>query len=179
MENIKLRWGFLKYVTVETQQANGKITERNIIRNEIGSSLKSNVKMWLNKAKIYSDEKIEAYLDMISLTNNLNCLPDDIKCKYKISDCYVYIPFNEEEINSLKEDIINTIINISKKEVDYLKTKDENIWWEETTDQKSYFMANLSGYSAKIHKPYAAYLDKLNLNKNQDTEEDLSWLEEI
>lgn len=182
LENIKIRWAFLKYVTVETQQANGKTTERNIVRCEIGESLKSNIKMWLNKSKSYTEEQIEAYLDMVSLTNDLSCLPEDIRSKYKIKDCYVNIPFTQEEIDNLKEDIIDTIIDISKKEAEYLKTKDENVWWEDITDEKSYFFANLSGYSASIHKPYAAYLEKRNMFKNQTNEnddEDLSWLNEI
>lgn len=179
LENIKIRWGFLKYVTVEIQQANGKTTQRNIVRNEIGKSLSSNVKMWLNKSKCYSEEQIEAYIDMISLTNSLDCLPEDIKSKYKVDDCYVYIPFTEEEIEKLKEDIINTIVSISKKEAEYMRTKDENIWWEDITDEKSYYFANLSGYSAKLHKPYAAYLEKFKSSDNKEDEDDMSWLEEI
>lgn len=183
LENIKIRWNFLKYVIVEVQQANGKTTERNIARNEIGESLKSNAKMWLNKSNRYTEEEVESYLDLLTLTNNINNLPEDIKSKYKVSDCYVYIPITEEAIESLKSDIINTIIDISKKEVEYFKTKDENVWWEEVTDKKSYYFANLSGYSAKLHKPYGAYLDKLNLHKNQagniSAEDDLSWLDNV
>jgi len=179
LDKIKIRWDFLKYVIVEVQQANGKTTERNISRNEIGKSLKSNVKMWLNRAKRYSDEEINSYLDLLSMTNDISCLPEDIQIKYNIQDCYVYIPFTQEEINKLKSDIVNTIFDISKRESKYIKTKDENVWWEEITDAQSYFFANLSGYSANLHKPYAEYLEKRKnrIESADSKEDDLLWME--
>jgi hypothetical protein len=184
IENIKIQWCFLKYVTVEIQQANGKTVNRNIARNEIGESLKSNVKMWLTKCKRYTDDEIESFLDIMCLTNNINELPDDIKEKYVIRDCFVNIPFSKIEIEELKDDILNTIAEISKKEIEYTKNKNENIWWEEVSDEKSYYFANLSGYSANLHKPYKEYLDKFELFKsNQNnaniTEDDMEWLNEI
>jgi len=183
IENIKIRWCFLKYITVEIQQANGKIISRNISRHEIGVSLKTNAKMWLKKEQCYSEEEIESYLDMMELNNSIDCLPKNVRLKYKVSDCYVYIPFNQGEIDNLKEDIINTLIEINKKEIEYLKTKDENIWYEEITDEKSYYFANLSGYSANLHKPYADYLEGLKMfhtNNEEDSDsEDMSWLDEI
>lgn len=181
LDKIKIRWNFLKYVTVEIQQANGKTNERNIVRNEIGKSLISNAKMWLNKAKCYSKEEINSYLDLLSLTNDIKNLPEDIQDKYKIKDCYVYIPITEEEIENLKSDIINTIVDISKKDSEYFKTKDEHVWWEEITDEKSYFFANLSGYSSFLHKPYAEYLDKRKayIESADSKDDDMSWLEGI
>jgi len=182
LEKIKIRWDFLKYVIVEVQQANEKIVERNIARNEIGSSLKSNAKMWLKKAKCYSDEEIESYLELLVMTNDINSLPEDIKIKYKLSDCYVYIPFSQEEIKKLKADIVDAIVDIGKKECEYMKTKDENVWWEEVTDSESYFFANLSGYSANLHKPYAVYLEKrkyFSSADNKKDEDDLSWMDNL
>ena len=182
LEKIKIRWDFLKYVIVEVQQANGKTTQRNIARNEIGTSLVSNAKMWLKRENCYSEEEINSYLDLLSLTNDISCLPEGIQIKYKISDCFVYIPFTQEEITNLKSDIVNTIVDISKKDNEYSKTKDEMVWWEEVTDADSYFFANLSGYSSFLHKPYAEYLDKRrsSFNTSEDSkvdDEDLSWLE--
>ncbi len=189
LDKIKCRWNFLKYVTVTIEQANGKKTERNIERNQIGEKLRSNIKMWLKKSGECSEEEIEGYLDMTCLTNDLKCLPIDIQAKYKIEDCYVYIPLTQECIDELKEDIIATIVEISLKEAEYNKTKDEKVWWEEITNEKSYYFANLSGYSSFLHKPYAEYLDKLKSNMAKDLrdneddeseeEDDLSWLNDI
>ena len=179
LENIKIRWDFLKYVIVEVSQANGKITERNIARNEIGTSLVSNAKMWLKKEKCYSDDEVDSYLELLAMTNDLSCLPESVQSRYNIKDCFVYIPFTQEEIDNLKADIVETIVDISKKENEYDKTKDENVWWEEITDEKSYFFANLSGYSSFLHKPYAEYLSTRKYSKDtaDSKDDDLSWLE--
>lgn len=181
-ENIKIRWNFLKYVTAEVQQANGQMIERNMSRDEIGKSLKTNVKMWLTKAKKYTSDEIEDYLDVLIFTNNIQHLPEDIKEKYVIKDCYVYIPFTVEEIQDLKLDITNTLAEINKKEFEYSKTKDEDIWDEEINDKSSYYFSVLSGYSAKLHKPYGRYLEQFNNFKEQNKdkgEDDLSWLNEV
>ncbi|HEY8889820.1 MAG TPA: PD-(D/E)XK nuclease family protein [Clostridium sp.] len=180
LEKIKIRWDFLKYVIVEVEQANGKITQRNIARNEIGSSLVSNAKMWLKKEKCYSDEEVDSYLELLSMTNDLSCLPENVQSKYNMKDCFVYIPFTQEEIDNLKSNIVDTIVEISKKEGEYDRTQDENVWWEEITDVDSYFFANLSGYSSFLHKPYAEYLSKRKSYVNSvdsKEEDDLSWME--
>lgn len=183
LENIKIRWNFLKYVSVEVQQANGESTVRHISRNEIGKNLTSNVKMWLKKTKKYNDEEIIQFLELLLDTNDIDCLPEDIKDKYIFKDCYIYIDFSKSDIDELKENILSTIVEINKKEVEYLKTKDDKIWWEEVTDKNSYYFANISAYSAKLHKPYGEYLDKLK-NKSSNTnvesnDDDISWLNEL
>jgi hypothetical protein len=183
LENIVAKWCFLKYVTIEVPQANGKIAIRQIERNEIGSKLAANIKMWMKKAS-YSEAEIEDYISAAELTNNLDCLPDDIKSKYKISDCYVEIELSEENVEKLKQDIIETLIEINAKEMEYLKTKDENIFWSEVGDEVSYYFANLSGYSRKIHKPYNEYLESRESRRGEqdqgvEDDEDLSWLQDL
>jgi len=180
LENIKIRWDFLKYVSVEQPQANGNVKVRNIARNEIGECLLANARMWMKKEKFYTEEQIEIYLEKLIDTNDIKCLPESIKSKYTFYNCYVYVDFTKEDIDNLKNDIVETIIEINKKESEYNKTKDDKVWWEEVNDENSYYFANLCGYSAKLHKPYGEYLD--NLKKKKETEdaegeEDLSWLE--
>jgi hypothetical protein len=183
LENIVAKWCFLKYVTIEVPQANGKIAIRQIERNEIGSKLAANIKMWMKKAS-YSETKIEDYISAAELTNNLDCLPEDIKSKYKISDCYIEIDLSEENVENLKQDIIETLIEINAKEMEYLKTKDENVFWSEVGDDVSYYFANLSGYSRKIHKPYNEYLESRESRRSEqdrgvDGDDDLSWLQDL
>ena len=96
---------------------------------------------------------------------------------------------SEEAIENLKQDIINTLVEINKKEAEYMKTQDEKVFWSEVTDSNSYYFANLSGYSRKIHKPYNEYLETREMIKGMDStdggvkkdeaEEDLSWLENL
>jgi hypothetical protein len=181
LDQIIVRWCFLKYVEIECMQANNKIKNRIIERNDIGNSLSSSVKMWLKKSDLkLNEEEIDNYLIQLISNNSIDCLPEDVKNKFTIKDCYVEVKLNKEDINELKEDIINTVAEIKNKEKQYKETKDNKIWWQNVTDKDSYRLANLCGYSAKIHKPYKEYLDSLEMfkdKKEKSEEDDLSWLE--
>lgn len=188
IEKIKIRWAFVKYVTVVIQQANGKSAERNILRSEIGESLTSNIKMWLNKSNQYTENEVDSYLNLVVQTNSIDCLPEDIKQKYIIKDCYVEIPINQEVIDELKQKVNDTLIEIHKKVLLYNQNKDDKVFWEEVTQEQSYYFANLCGYSGFLHKPYGEYLDKFNAqqensgsgdDKEEDDLDDFSWLNEL
>lgn len=165
--NIKPRWNFLKYVTIETQLANGKMNSRNIERNQIGNKLSSNVKMWLNKSGCTEDE-IENYIATMNLTNSIEHLPEDVRSKYLIKDCWVSIDLTQEIIDELKKDIVETLIDITKKELEWEQNKDDKIWWQDVTDKNSYYFSNLCSYSSKLHLPYFEYLKQREEKMNQD-----------
>lgn len=183
LNQIIVRWAFLKYVEVECIQANGKVKLRTIERNSIGNSLASSAKMWLKKSESKpTEEEIDGYILQIISDNSIDCLPNDVKDKFIIRDCYVEVPLTEESVNELKQNVINTVAEIKDKEKEYNKTKSDKVWWQEVTDKNSYFQAVLSGYSAKIHKPYAEYLEQRDMFKNKvdDSnvgEDDMEWLE--
>ena len=185
MDQIVARWAFLKYVEVECMQANGKLKSRIIERNDIGNSLSSNAKMWLKKSDSkFTEDEIDDYLDKMSINNSIEHLPKDIQEKFVIKDCYVEIPLDNESIQELIEDIIKTVEEIKSKELEYKKSKDHKVWWQEVTDSDSYFLANLNGYSAKIHKPYKEYLDAMGMFKDKEgskvnEDEDLEWLKSV
>ena len=185
MDQIVARWAFLKYVEVECMQANGKLKSRIIERNSIGSSLSSNAKMWLKKSDIkFSEEEIDDYLNKMVVDNSIECLPDDVKSKFVVKDCYVEVSLDDESIQELLDDIVKTVEEIKEKQADYKNTLDNKIWWQDVTDLESYFLANLNGYSAKIHAPYKAYLESLDMFKDKENskveeEEDLTWLTEL
>lgn len=189
IEKIKACWNFLKYCTVTTQQANGKTTERNIERCKLGESLKSNAKMWLKKCG--HEDEIDSLLDLLKQTNSIDVLPDDVKEKYCITDCYVFVPLSQEIIDKLKVQIIDTLREIKTNEVEYKKTLNDKLFWDKNVEKESFYFATLCGYSANLHKPYAEYLEKLkqsNEDKNKVfsgigseavKEDDLSWLDSI
>jgi len=183
MDQIVARWAFLKYVEVECMQANGKLKSRIIERNSIGSSLSSNAKMWLKKSdNKFSEEQIDDYLSQMVVDNSIDCLPEDVKSKFVVKDCYVEISLDNESIQELLDDIVKTVEEIKEKQEDYKATLDNKIWWQDVTDTESYFLANLNGYSSLIHKPYREYLEKLDMFKNKDSkveEEDLSWMKDL
>lgn len=192
IENIKICWDFLKYANVTTQLKNGNSSVRQIERCKIGDSLKSNAKMWL-KDLGYTEE-IDYYIELLLETNNIKCLPQDVQDKYTFDDCYVYIDLTQEMIDELKKDIINTIEEITLKENEYNNTKDDSIFFDtdESMEKQSYYFANLCGWSSNLHKPYKAYLERLEAKKNNndvfsgvgsdannETDSDLDWLKNL
>ena len=203
LKDITIRWAFLKYVNVQCLQANGKWKERQIERNAIGKSLISNIKMWLRKLK-YSDEQIDDYISDVVITNSLEHLPQEVKDKFIINDCYVEIPLSQNKIDSLKKEILDTINEINIKEnkykkiqklIDALNEEDkeikqkyqdlqDKIFWQEVTQADSYRLGVLGGYSRKLHKPYNQYLENIEMFENKDKklnedDNDLSWLNDI
>lgn len=166
IDKIKICWNFLKYVSVQYQQKNGTIKTREVERYKIGESLQSNAKMWL-KAFGYEDE-IDDYLKLLIDANNISVLPEEVQEKYVISDCYVYVPLTQELIDKWTNEIVSTINDISMREKDYDETESEMCFWDsdESVKSQSYYFATLSGYSANLHKPYKAYLEKLDAAKN-------------
>lgn len=187
LEKIKIRWNFLKYISITMPQKNGKMRTTNAERHAWFGKIKNNVKMWLKDTKRYADDEIANMLNYSLEFNTINNLPKDIQELYTINDCYVYIPFNQEEIDRLKDDIYKTLIEIYTKEKEYKETEDDRVWWETITDSQSYYFANLCQYNANQHKPYGEYLDKLEMgvdneyktNKNINDKENNSWMEEL
>ena len=133
-------------------------------------------------------------------------LPDEVRDKYVITDCHVFIPFTQELIDKWTDTIVSTIQDINMREKDYEETKSDAAFWDSEEDVKaqSYYFSTLMGYSANLHKPYKEYLNKLEAQKNdadifgglvgdskndvatsQDIcnnktdEVDLSWLDEL
>ena len=85
----------------------------------------------------------------------------------------------EKVIDDLIQDIETTIDEVVAKTKEYEESKklsgngvgDDNIFWQDVTGSSSYFMANLSDYSHKIHKPYGEYLKALKMFNTNDKEE--------
>lgn len=168
LERIKCAFNFLKYCTVEYEQANGVIKSRDVERFELGEKLQSNLRVWLKK--LGYENQMDEYLKMVIDTNSLACLPDNVQEKYKISDCYCYIDLNEDLVKKWTKEIIATIKDIELRRADYEQTHSINVWWdnEESVKAQSYYFATLSGYSANLHLPYQTYLKKLEASKNGD-----------
>ncbi len=196
LEKIKVCWNFLKYVSVDFQQVNGKVVTSNIERCTLGEKLQKKAKVWLKKLG-YENQSDELLTEMIE-TNSIDCLPDDVREKFTIRDCRVFIDDLYEKYDALNEEIINTITEINDKTDSYNKTHDDKLFWddEDTCKRQSYYFANLSDYSIEQLKPYKEYLERLEQEKNDPlgmmsylnsssgkaeevTEEDFSWLDEL
>lgn len=177
INKIKICFCFLKYTNVEIEQANGKKKLRQIERSKLGESLQANVSMWLNKNLQYK-ENADDYLKALIDTNDINVLPEDIRAKYTISDCYVYVDLTEKLIGKWEKYIVDTIADIKAREKDYEYNKsigiDEEscgkIFWdsEEDVEKNSYYYSTLCGYSPNLLLPYKQYLEKLEAKKNEN-----------
>lgn len=166
LEKIKCCFNFLKYCTIQYEQANGTVKTRDVERCKLGESLQSNLKVWIKKLG-YADQ-MDELLKMVIDTNGIECLPKEIQEKYIISDCYCYIDLDEKLVKKWTDEIIVTIKDIELRKKDYEETRNEKIWWdsEESVKAQSYYFATLSGYSPNLHKPYKEYLEKLESTKN-------------
>lgn len=197
-EKLKASFNFLKYCNITYEQANGTTKVRTVERIKIGESLQNNLKMWLKKLG-YNDNEIMMYCNLVLENNDINVLPNDIKCKYSISDCYVEVPLTKELILEWKDYVIKTIDDIEFREKEYEKTNSDKCFWDEEDEVKaqSFYFANLCSYSPYKHRPYQMYLDKQqsteknnNLFNNigtdvdvpnitNDVKDDLSWLNDL
>jgi len=166
IDKIRIGFNFLKYVTVEYTQANGTVKTRDIERCELGEKLQSNAKVWLKK--LGYEDKVDEYLkDLIDL-NDISVLPEDVQAKYKITDCYVYIPLTQQLLDKWVDTITVTIKDILWREQEYIESKNDKLFWdsEDTVKRESYYFATLCSYSPSLHKPYADYLNKLEDARN-------------
>lgn len=168
MDKIRICWNFLKYVSIQYEQANGAVKTREVERCKIGESLQTNAKMWLKKLG-YTDQ-VDDYLKLLLDTNDIECLPKEVQEKYIISDCYVYVPLTDELINRWKETIISTINDIELREKDYEETHSDKAFWDtdESVEAQSYYFSTLCGYSPNLHLPYKAYLERTEKAKDGD-----------
>lgn len=168
MDKIHICWNFLKYVSIQYEQANGTVKTREVERCKIGESLQTNAKMWLKKLG-YADQ-VDDYLKLLLDTNDIECLPKEVQEKYIISDCYVYVPLTNELINRWKETIISTINDIELREKDYEETQSDKAFWDtdESVEAQSYYFSTLCGYSPNLHLPYKAYLERTEKAKDGD-----------
>lgn len=168
MDKIRICWNFLKYVSIQYEQANGAIKTREVERCKIGENLQTNAKMWLKKLG-YADQA-DDYLKLLLDTNGIECLPKEVQEKYIISDCYVYVPLTDELINRWKETIVSTINDIELREADYEETQSDKAFWDtdESVETQSYYFSTLCGYSPNLHLPYKAYLERTEKAKDGD-----------
>lgn len=162
LQKVRICWNFLKFCNIEYQQKNGAVKTKIAERYKIGDSLKTNAKMWLKDAG-YSEEEVDDYLKLLIDTNNIDVLPDEVRCKYKMTDCHVYVPLTQELIDKWTDIITTNIRDIMAREKDYKETGSDQAFWDDEASVKkeSYYYATLCGYSSSKLLPYKAYLNHL------------------
>lgn len=163
-DKIRICWNFLKYVTIQYEQKNGTVKTREVERCKIGESLQSNAKTWLKAFGYEPDEYLKELLD----TNDISCLPEEVKQKYTLSDCYVYVDLNDKLIEKWTTHVATVIKDITLREKDYAETHSDACFFDtdDSVKEQSYYFANLCGYSRSLHKPYDEYCKRLEASQN-------------
>ena len=196
LEKLRPQFNFLKYCTIKYEQKNGAIKYRNTERCKIGESLQSNAKTWLKHFGYEPDEYLKQMLD----DNGIDCLPEEVKEKYEITDCHVLVELNEDIVEKWTNLITATLKDIKLREHDYKETKAVECFWddEQSIQAESYYYANLCSYSSNKLLPYKAWLEKQENSKKDmfggifggtnaptsskvidDNDDSLSWLNDI
>jgi hypothetical protein len=189
IEDIVIRWNFLKYTTVGEPNIKGEIKYRHVERHQIGESLTSKAKLHLKHFGCTEEEINNYVLQMIS-SNSIECLPEEIKSLYTFRDCYIEIPLSEDIVNDLKAEIIQTLDDTVKTTDEYERTLDDMLFYQPVAKENEYYYYNLCDYSRKLHKPWNDYLSEANMFNNEESEyrndnsdntidDDMSWLDDL
>lgn len=163
-ERIHIQFNFLKYLKCSMQRLNNKMTTTNLERRDYVEHISDFIKMWLkNSSENIDDLQLHLLLENVIKQNSLDILPENVKDKFTTDDCIIEVPYNENSIKELTENITKTISDIESKTSEYEISncddkKGSELFWNDITDKSSFFMANLSEYSANLHKPYSRYL---------------------
>ena len=84
-----------------------------------------------------------------------------------------------------KDDIKNTLDEITEKTEEYKKTKDDKLFWTDIDKSNEYYFYSLCGYNSKQHLPFKEYLDTINMfmkdsSNGQDIkDDDMAWLNDL
>lgn len=112
-----IKWAMLKYLYVCWVQKNGKVKKKMVNRGKFIKEMK----------KSFEKDMIATQMDEIEIgillleaeeSNSMDNLPDLIKEKYWIEDCFVEYDSSEEAMEEMKNYIITTVENIQNKNVD-------------------------------------------------------------
>lgn len=176
LEKIKSRWNFAKYVHIDCEQVNGKITTTSSKRNVIVETLQAKLKIWCKKFG-YTMEQFEYWFEEANKLNKINfvdyeCLspfPKEVREKFVIRDCLVEIDISDEEIEDFLKQVKETCDEIVEKENQYAILRDNKLFWVDIDNKNSFFFTNLCGYSAKYHEPLKQYLENLVFINTDDS----------
>ena len=170
----KLMWFMMKYLNVCWKLKNGKTKKKMCNRGKWVKEMKNPFTKDL-QALGYDDFEIEMLLDEAIANNSIDTLPDEIKDKYTLEDCFVEYEVTNQDIEEFKTYVIETIEKIEGK------SKVEEEWKPlEITKYESFYCSNLCGhkstcgaYQTFIAENAEGFVKKENNTSEKDEFEDL------
>lgn len=160
-------WNMLKYCKISYPLKNGKIRETIAERGYIVEKLKNDIAKEMKNLPEYDDFTAEGMIAQACEDNSFDCLPSNIKEKYKIEDYIAEYDFSEENKRDL-EDFIKAKVG------DIEQFSGEQEWWEpkELTPYNTFFCENLCSFSDNCEY-YQEFKEILEASKeNEEDEED-------
>jgi ATP-dependent helicase/DNAse subunit B len=157
MSNFKVdnvMWFMLKYLYVCHMQKNGKVKKKMCNRGKWVKEIGKQIEKELVKLEV-DEFEAELLLDKAIEENNLTCLPQDIQKKYWLEDCIVEHDTSEENLEEVKEYILNTIRNIESK-----NKEDEKEWKPVEIDKSTSFYCSVLCGHRKTCPFYKQYLEE-------------------
>ena len=159
-------WCMIKYLYVCHVQKNGKTKQKMCSRRKWVKDMKSTFEKEMKNNGV-DDLEVDILVEEAIKNNNIDNLPQYIKDKYWIEDCYVEYEVTEERIQELKEYVNNTIALIESK-----NPNDENDWKHADFEKDSFYCNHLCNHrdTCKFLKEYKK---GLNLTKREVTLDDI------
>lgn len=161
----KLMWCMLKYAYVTYMQKNGKLKQKMVNRSKWVKEMEKPFIKDLSGLG-YDELEIDIMMSTAIKTNSIDGLPQEIKDKYTLEDCYLEYEATDENMVELEYYVNSTIEEIEAKD-----HKDEKDWKPLIHDEKESFYCNvLCGYrdSCKYRKEYIEKNDFKKKDRNQN-----------
>lgn len=157
----EVKWCMIKYLYVCHVQANKKIKRKMCNRGKWVKEMKSPLEKEMLKQDM-DDFEIDILMEQALKDNSIDKLPQFIKDKYWLEDCYVTYEVDEDKINELKTYINETIAAIQSKSTD-----DVTQWKPLDVEKESFYCNNLCGHRNNCQFRLE-YVKSLNLGKKDD-----------
>lgn len=141
----EVKWCMIKYLYVCHMQKNGKVKYKMCNRGKWVKEMKSALEKEMLKDGM-DDLEVSILIEEAITINNIDKLPQFIKDKYWIEDCYVIYEVDEEKIQELKEYVNSTIEEIQSKD-----QTNESHWKPLDLEKDSFYCNNLCGHRQICH----------------------------
>jgi len=154
----EVKWCMIKYLYVCHIQKNGKIKRKMCNRGKWVKEMKSTLEKEMLKEGM-DDLEIDILMEESLIKNSIDNLPQYIKDKYWLEDCYVTYEVNEDNVQELKD-----YVNLTIEEIQSKNHNDETEWKPLDFEKDSFYCNNLCGHrqSCSFRKKY---INELNLPK--------------
>lgn len=117
--------------------------------------------------------KINELIEQATNSNSLDCMPQFVQDKYKVTDCYIDVEMTPEVIEEFKKYMVETLDKIVTKSKE--ENKDEAFDRPRIDNSDSYYCVNLCDMKdhCKLYKEFKEHNEMFVNKQNQPSEDEL------